>query len=273
MIDLSDMIDSNIVPNGEFSSSDLSDWYIGNSMVQWMVDVEPPSPPPGVAVKHIRIYKEAEYRISTLVDVTPGSTYEYAARIIGGTSNDYAIKFGSFFSDSAYGVAQGSVNNGSTILVTGTIIPSTDKLRVSLFNNASSGTGYIGFDFIRIVKSSLKFISGTSSLSFTKGIRFPVFKPHDRIQITDRDAAGGLQREDIGVTVRKRKLVFTHMPQADYDAFVSWYDTIAVGVLNPFTYIDEDGMGMEVILLSSPSAFRETRFERFAGEIMLELVA
>lgn len=117
-----------------------------------------------------------------------------------------------------------------------------------------------------------KFELGANVLQFSRGIRYPVEKPHEKLQITDRTAGGSLQVEDLGVDIKTRLLVFKNLPQADYDALCTWFDTIANGALNPFTYYDEDGQAMTVRMLTSPFTFPETSHQRFAGELLLELV-
>jgi hypothetical protein len=117
-----------------------------------------------------------------------------------------------------------------------------------------------------------RFVLGSDSLQFSKGLRFPLSKPIEMTQAIDRDAGGGLQVEDLGVTIKRRSLRFTQLPQADYDLLVNWYLNIARGALNSFSYFDEDGIEMEVRLLSTPFDFQEVSNGRFAGELLLEVV-
>ena len=117
-----------------------------------------------------------------------------------------------------------------------------------------------------------KFVLGGNTLQFSRGIRFPVAKPHEKLQVTDRTAGGSLQIEELGIDIRTRRLVFRNLPQADYDALCTWYDTIAAGALNNFTYFDEDGVSMTVRMLTNPLDFQETAHQRFAGELLLEVI-
>ena len=117
-----------------------------------------------------------------------------------------------------------------------------------------------------------KFILGGNSLQFSRGIRFPVEKPHEKMQVFDRTAAGTMQIEELGVNIHTRRLIFRNLPQADYDALRTWYDTIAAGALNSFTYQDEDGSWMTVRIITNPLNFQETSYQRFSGELLLELV-
>lgn len=117
-----------------------------------------------------------------------------------------------------------------------------------------------------------KFVLGGNTLQFSRGIRFPVSKPHEKLQVIDRTAAGTPQVEELGIDIHTRRLVFRNLPQSDYDALCTWYDTICAGALNSFTYYDEDGVSMTVIMLTNPYDFPETSHQRFSGELLLELV-
>jgi hypothetical protein len=117
-----------------------------------------------------------------------------------------------------------------------------------------------------------KFVLGANELQFSRGIRYPVEKPHEKLQAMDRTAGGGLQVEELGIDIRTRRLIFKNLPQVDYDALCTWYDTIADGSLNTFTYYDEDGVSMTVRMLTNPLNFAETYYQRFSGELLLEVV-
>lgn len=117
-----------------------------------------------------------------------------------------------------------------------------------------------------------KFVLGGNTLQFSRGIRYPVEKPHEKLQVIDRTAGGSLQIEELGIDIRTRRLIFRNLPQADYDALCTWYDTIGDGSLNSFTYYDEDGNTMTVRMLTNPLNFAETFNQRFAGELLLEVV-
>lgn len=120
--------------------------------------------------------------------------------------------------------------------------------------------------------ASPKFVLGANELQFSRGIRFPVSKPHEKLQVTDRTAGGSLQVEELGVDIKTRRLIFKNLPQGDYDQLVSWYDTICNGVEHEFTYYDEDGVSMTVLMLTNPLDFPETSHQRVSGELLLEVV-
>lgn len=117
-----------------------------------------------------------------------------------------------------------------------------------------------------------KFVLGESQLQFSRGLRYPVEKPNEKVQALDRTGAGSLQVESLGLGIRTRILRFRNLPQADYEALDAWFDDIANGAANSFTYIDEDGVSMTVRIITPKLNFAETALERFSGELLLELV-
>jgi hypothetical protein len=117
-----------------------------------------------------------------------------------------------------------------------------------------------------------KFVLGAATLQFSRGIRYPLPKPIEVMQVRDRDAGGGLQVEDLGITIRRRTLSFKNLPLADYTAATDWFENIAQGALNPFVYHDENGATMEVLWTSSVYDFQETAYQKFSGTIELEVV-
>jgi hypothetical protein len=117
-----------------------------------------------------------------------------------------------------------------------------------------------------------KFVLGANELQFSKGIRYPLKRPVEKIQVIDRTGGGTLQVEDLGATIRTFPIVFRSLPLADYQALLSWHDTIANGAANVFTYYDEAGIARSVRMLSTTLDFTETSYQRFAGELLLEVV-
>lgn len=118
-----------------------------------------------------------------------------------------------------------------------------------------------------------KFVLGANELQFSRGLRYPVSKPHAKVQVTDRTAGGTLQVEDLGIDIHTRRLSFRGLPQADYDSLRAWYDTICDGVAETFTYYDEDGNTSTVRMLTNPLDFPETSHQRFSGDLLLEVVS
>ena len=117
-----------------------------------------------------------------------------------------------------------------------------------------------------------RFVLGANVLNFTRGIRYPVSKPVEKVQVVDRTAAGTLQVEDLGATIRTFPLVFRGLPLADYQALMAWHDTICIGAAVPFTFYNEDGDAHTVRCLTTKIDFQQTSYHRFAGELLLEVV-
>ncbi len=117
-----------------------------------------------------------------------------------------------------------------------------------------------------------KFVLGAATLQFSRGIRYPVSRPVEKIQVIDRTGGGSLQVEDLGVTIKTFPIVFRGLPLEDYQALKTWHNTIANGAANPFTYFDEEGIAHTVRLLTTTIDFPETAYHRFAGELLLEVV-
>ncbi len=119
---------------------------------------------------------------------------------------------------------------------------------------------------------AIRFELGANSLTFAKGIQYPVSKPIEKMQVIDRTAAGTLQVEELGVTVRSFPIVFKSLPQADYQALVTWHDSIANGAQNNFTYYNEEGTAYTVKMLTTKLNFLQTSYQRFSGELLLEVI-
>ena len=117
-----------------------------------------------------------------------------------------------------------------------------------------------------------KFVLGSNVLQFSRGIQYPVARPVEKLQVVDRTGGGSLQVEELGVTIGTFPIVFKGLPLADYQALKTWHGTIANGAANPFTYYDEEGTAWTVRLLTAKLDFQETSFQRFSGELLLEVV-
>lgn len=120
--------------------------------------------------------------------------------------------------------------------------------------------------------AAIRFVLGGNSLTFSKGIQYPVQKPAEKTQVIDRTGGGTLQVEDLGVTIRQFPIAFRSLPLADYEALSSWHDTISNGAQNPFTYYDEDGLAHTVRMLTTKLDFQQTSYQRFSGDLLLEVV-
>lgn len=117
-----------------------------------------------------------------------------------------------------------------------------------------------------------RFVLGANILQFSRGIRYPVSRPVEKIQVVDRTASGSLQIEDLGATIRTFPLVFRGLPRVDYDLLITWHDSICNGAANTFTFYNEEGTAYTVRMLTTKIDFVETSSQRFDGEILLEVV-
>lgn len=120
--------------------------------------------------------------------------------------------------------------------------------------------------------AAIKFVLGTNVLQFSKGIQYPVSKPVEKLQVIDRTGGGTLQVEELGVTIRQFPITFKGLPLADYEALLNWHGQIAGGAENSFTYYDEDGLIHTVKMLTTRLDFPQTSYQRFSGELLLEVV-
>ena len=121
--------------------------------------------------------------------------------------------------------------------------------------------------------AKITFTKGVDSLAFTYNNQFPVSRPVEKFQVVDRTADGTLQVEDLGVDVERRELVFKFMPQADYDALVTWFNTTCNGAAETFTFTDERSNGMTVRMLTTVLDFRETQWQQYEGTLELEVIS
>jgi hypothetical protein len=117
-----------------------------------------------------------------------------------------------------------------------------------------------------------RFVLGGNELQFSRGIRYPIARPVEKIQVIDRTGGGSLQVEELGVTIRTFPIAFRGLPLADYQALITWHGTIANGAANSFSYYDEEGNAHTVRMLTTKLDFQETSFQRFTGELLLEVV-
>lgn len=121
--------------------------------------------------------------------------------------------------------------------------------------------------------AAIKFEKGLDVLQFSKGIRYPVEKPIEKMQVVDRTAAGTPQVEDLGVTIRQRLLAFRGLTPDDRDGLVNWFENICNGSMEEFTYYDENDDSMTVIMLTLKLNPPETSYQRFSANLLLEVVS
>lgn len=119
-----------------------------------------------------------------------------------------------------------------------------------------------------------KFTSGALELLFPRGVQTPGNEPITKSQAVDRTAAGSLQVESFGVTTREKVLVFRGMDKATtYADLVTWFDDVANGAENSFTYTDHDSATAIVQIITPALAFTETEPGTMEGSLTLEVVS
>lgn len=118
----------------------------------------------------------------------------------------------------------------------------------------------------------LKFVLGANTLQFEEGASYPAPRPLEKIQVSDRTAAGTYKSENLGPTKNTRVLNFSDMLKTDHDNLKNWYDIIADGSINSFEFTDERGFVGEVIILDKVFNFTENDYELFGGSLTLEYV-
>lgn len=114
------------------------------------------------------------------------------------------------------------------------------------------------------------FTLGTNVLTFSKGIVYPVQSPREHIQAIDRTAAGTLEVESLGAIVKRLPISFKNLPLIDYSALKNWFDNIAAGAANAFTYTDMDSVD-HLVRWVNQFNFIEDR-SGYSGSIDLEVV-
>jgi hypothetical protein len=118
---------------------------------------------------------------------------------------------------------------------------------------------------------SVTFTLGGSVLTLASGLKFPIRAPLEALQATDRTAAGDLQVESFGSKRQRYELRFRNQPAAEYASLKTWFDTIANGAANSFTYTDTAAADHTVRLISNPLDFEED-YQGFSGILLLEEV-
>jgi hypothetical protein len=118
----------------------------------------------------------------------------------------------------------------------------------------------------------IRFELGNEALVFPHGVQVPARRPIERVQAVDRSAAGSPQVEDFGTSRRTMRLVFRGMSADTYAGLEDWFDRVACGAKNPFTFHDHHGRVWQVIIISNPLGFTEVEPGMYEGELDLEVV-
>jgi len=114
------------------------------------------------------------------------------------------------------------------------------------------------------------FTLDAEEITFSKGVNYPVRAPREQVQAIDRTAAGTLEVESLGTLIKRLTVDFSNLTAADYAALLNWFDNVAQGAANAFTYTDQDGAGYLVRWVNQFN-FSETK-AGWSGFIDLEVV-
>lgn len=120
--------------------------------------------------------------------------------------------------------------------------------------------------------AAIRFVLNDQTLTLSHCLAYPLNRPLEKIQVVDRSAAGTLEVENLGPDINTRPLVFIGLPMEDYNGLVNWFDNIANGAENQFTYYDEEGNSLSVVIVSPAIDFPQTAHQSYSGELLLEVV-
>ena len=116
----------------------------------------------------------------------------------------------------------------------------------------------------------MKFTFGPIELVFIEGASYPSQKEIEKFQVSERTAAGILQTEELGITLRRRILVFENMNKTDHDAIENWFDVVVNGAQYEFDFEDERGFTGAVKFVESTFKSDEVDFELFNLTLTVE---
>jgi hypothetical protein len=116
-----------------------------------------------------------------------------------------------------------------------------------------------------------QFILDANTLTFEKGIKYPVRRPHEMVQALDRTAAGSLQVESFGIEIKRLVLRLEYISSSFYSSLLDWFENKCNGAANAFTYIDDQSVSHTVVWTNNFN-FIET-VAGYNGSIDLEIVA
>jgi hypothetical protein len=117
----------------------------------------------------------------------------------------------------------------------------------------------------------MKFEKDANILQFEAGGDYPARRPVELLQVQDRTAAGTLQVETLGITIKRRTIVFNLMTETDYNALLDWFLNIVNGGAEVFDFTDEYGTLFEDVRITDNIIdFPETSYKRYSGELNLE---
>lgn len=118
----------------------------------------------------------------------------------------------------------------------------------------------------------MRFYSGLQELIFEDNAQYPAKNVKEKIQSTERSAAGTLHVESFGISTNRRELAFDLMSRADYMALLDWFDNVADGAKNAFFFEDEELNVAEVRIITNAYDFQEDTYQSYSGKMTLEYI-
>lgn len=116
----------------------------------------------------------------------------------------------------------------------------------------------------------ITFTLGANTLTISSGITYPIQAPREKIQAIDRTASGALEVEALGTIIKRLSIGLRNQSSATHAALINWFETVAEGASNSFTYTDPDAVD-HVVRWTNQFNFVENK-GGFGGSIDLEVV-
>lgn len=116
----------------------------------------------------------------------------------------------------------------------------------------------------------ITFTLGSNVLTISSGITYPIKAPWEKVQAIDRTAAGVLEVENLGTFIRRLTVGLRNQSLTAYEGLLNWFEVVAAGAGNSFTYTDPDGVD-HLVRWTNQFNFTESK-SGFSGSIDLEVV-
>jgi hypothetical protein len=114
------------------------------------------------------------------------------------------------------------------------------------------------------------FTLDTDQLTLSKGVNYPIIATREQVQAVDRTAAGTLQVESLGALIKRITIDLSNLTAGDYAALLNWFDNVAIGAANEFTYTDQEDNSYQTRWVNQFN-FEESK-AGYSGSIELEIV-
>ena len=119
----------------------------------------------------------------------------------------------------------------------------------------------------------MRFYTDFNQLVFENPSQYPKTEPYELQQVRERSAAGTIHVETFAAPLRSRTLSFQSMSEVDYQGLLDWYINKVNGMADEFTFEDEVNKAFKVKFSDRTINFKQVRFNRWQGNITLEIIA